>query len=275
MINTESNGNGVSVGGTGSAPNDKQLPAALKKTALRDVQNENMRSINKQHESSPFGGGRPSGNAIKVCGTKRLTPERPSSSSHLYMACNGANENVMNARRRFEFELGRGRLQNMEKYSDIPQLRNASQLPLEIPQKQAHMRENHIHLVPVVAPNHITPVMAFSSCAPSVPSSLGKQSNITKAPVSDFLKVSPELPRKIDLKSSNEQLRTDRFIQLQKLLEQCDETSQRDYIQKLLKLSPAELSKHAVELEKRAIQLALEEGKDNLNILAFACFFIV
>lgn len=268
MINTESNVNGMAVGETATAANDKQVPAALKKTALREVQNENMRSINKQQESSPFGGGRPSGNAIKVCGTKRLTPERPSSSSNLYMACNGANENVMNARRRFEFELGRGRLQDMEKYSDTPQLRNMSQLLQEIPQKQTHMKENRVHLIPVASQNHIAPMMTFSSGGPSVPSSLGKQSNIAQAPVSDYLKVSSDLPHKIDLKSTNEKLRTDRFIQLHNFLEQHDKTNQREYIQKLLNSSPAELSKHAVELEKRAIQLALEEGKEMQRMTA-------
>ncbi|CAA2970290.1 Hypothetical predicted protein [Olea europaea subsp. europaea] len=272
MINTESNGNGMAVGETASDANDKQLPAALKKTALRELQNENVRSINKQRESSPFGGGRPSGNAIKVCGTKRLTPERPSSSSHLYMACNGANENVMNARRRFEFELGRGRLQDMEKYSDSPQLRNMSQMLQEIPQKETHMKEKHIHLIPVASKNQIAPMMTFSSGGPSVPSSLGKRSNVSQAPGSDNPKVSSDLPHKIDLKRTNEQLRTDRFIQLHKILEHLEKTNPKEYIQKLLNLSPAELSKHAVELEKRAIQLALEEGKEMqwmnaLNIL--------
>ncbi|CAA3017986.1 Hypothetical predicted protein [Olea europaea subsp. europaea] len=269
MINSESNGNDDDI-----AANDKKMPAALKKTALRDLQNENVRSINKQQECSPFGGRRPSGNAIKVCGTKRLTPERPSSSSHLYMACNGVNENVMNARRRFEFELGRGRLQNMEKYSDRLQLRNMSQLLQEIPQKKTHMKENHIQLVPVAFQNHMAPMMTYSSGGPSVPSSLGKQSNVTQAPISDYDKVSSDHPHKIDLKSTNDQLRTDRFIQLHKILEQCDKTNQREYIQKLLNLSPAELSKHAVELEKRTIQLAQEEGKEKCEFYGIFLFFI-
>lgn len=40
----------------------------------------------------------------------------------------------------------------------------------------------------------------------------------------------------------------------------------------LLNLSPLELSKHAVELEKRAIQLTIDEGKDNVNFLAVLFF---
>ena len=35
----------------------------------------------------------------------------------------------------------------------------------------------------------------------------------------------------------------------------------------LLHLAPAELSRHAVELEKRAIQLTIEEGKEDSEML--------
>ncbi|KAL0368782.1 UNVERIFIED_CONTAM: hypothetical protein Scaly_1097100 [Sesamum calycinum] len=227
MINTERNVNGVGSGGTATA-HDKQLAGALRKTALRDVQNENVGSIHKQQESLLPGGGRSSGDAIKVCGTKRLTPERPSSSQGLpSLAYNGTNENVMNARRRFELELGRGRLQNnVEKISDYSESKNI------------------------------------------VPSSFGKHSNNTPA-----AKVYPELPRTVDSKTTSDQLRTERFIRLQKFLKQCDEANQREYTQMLLHLSPSELSKHAVELEKRAIQLTIEEGNEMqrmkaLNILA-------
>ncbi|KAK6116172.1 hypothetical protein DH2020_008441 [Rehmannia glutinosa] len=230
MINTERNGNGVGNGGTAAAipAHDKQLPSAPKKTALRDVQNENVGSVHKQQESLLPGGGRPSVDTIK--------------------AYNGTNENVMNARRRFELELGRGRLQsNIEKSSDYSELKNSGQL-----------RDN----------NNLTATMTFSSNGPSIPSSFGKHGNSTLA-----VKVSPELPRTVDYKVTGDQLRTERFIRLQKFLKQCDEANQREYTQMLLHLSPSELSKHAVELEKRAIQLTIEEGNEMqrmkaLNILA-------
>nr|XP_043612681.1 uncharacterized protein LOC122584698 [Erigeron canadensis] len=73
-------------------------------------------------------------------------------------------------------------------------------------------------------------------------------------------------------KESSEDQRTDRFIRLQNFIKQCDGSNNRENIQFLLRLSPSELSKHAVELEKRAIQLTIDEGKEMqrmqaLNIL--------
>ncbi|KAL0366484.1 UNVERIFIED_CONTAM: hypothetical protein Sradi_3538500 [Sesamum radiatum] len=188
MINTERNVNGVASGGTATG-HDKQLAGALRKTALRDVQNENVGSIHKQQESLLPGGGRSSGDTIK-----------------------------------------------------------------DIPQKITQPRDSNLHHIPVATSNNLTATMAFPSNGLSVPSSFGKHSNSTPA-----AKVYPELPRTVDSKTTSDQLRTERFIRLQKFLKQCDEANQREYTQMLLHLSPAELSKHAVELEKRAIQLTIEE----------------
>ncbi|XP_078448410.1 uncharacterized protein LOC144716986 [Wolffia australiana] len=64
----------------------------------------------------------------------------------------------------------------------------------------------------------------------------------------------------------------ERFLMLQKFLNQCDQSDQEEYIQTLRSASAAVRSKHAVDLEKRAIHLLLEEGKElsrmkMLNIL--------
>ncbi|XP_076919537.1 uncharacterized protein LOC143580380 isoform X2 [Bidens hawaiensis] len=73
-------------------------------------------------------------------------------------------------------------------------------------------------------------------------------------------------------KEANDEQWADRFIRLQNFIKQCDSSDHRENIQLLVRLSPSELSKHAVELEKRAIQLTIEEGKEMqrmqaLNIL--------
>lgn len=77
MINPEYNANGMVGGGTAAPAHDKQLPGSVKKTALRDVQNKNVASIHKQQGNL---GGKSCGDTVKVCGNKRLTPERPSTS---------------------------------------------------------------------------------------------------------------------------------------------------------------------------------------------------
>lgn len=212
MINTERNGTGIAGGVTATPAHDKQLPGP-KKTALRDVQNENVGSIVKQSESL----GKSCGDTVKVCGNKRLTPERPSSSQGLpYLAYNGANENVMNARRRFDLELGRGgKFQNNveKKITEFSESKNVGQVRPDIAQKQTR-------------DGSLTAIMAFSGSSPSVPISLGKQSH--SSPVA---KVSPAPPRTVDSKSTNDLLRieTDRFIRLQNFLKKCDEANHREY----------------------------------------------
>ncbi|XP_078163396.1 uncharacterized protein LOC144558420 isoform X2 [Carex rostrata] len=54
----------------------------------------------------------------------------------------------------------------------------------------------------------------------------------------------------------------ERFIRLQAYLKNCDQSNQEDYIRMLRSLSAGGRSKHAVDLEKRAIHLLLEEGKE-------------
>lgn len=247
MNNMAHNGKGVGVGEKGSSVHDKQMPDTQKKTALREIQNGNVGSIQRQQESLLFGGGRSNGDAIKFAGTKQMTPEFLSGlPGHLSLAYNGENENVKNARLRFQLELDRGRQQKMDIYTDNPKSRNMYQLPQDISQKHTQIRETLIHQVPVTNSNHGTPVITFLSGRSSVPSFHGKQSNSTQ----------------IDSMSANDQLRTERFIRLHKILKQCDEGKQIEYIRMLLHLSPTQLSKHAVELEKRTIQLSIEEAKE-------------
>ncbi|XP_023770380.1 uncharacterized protein LOC111919003 [Lactuca sativa] len=63
-----------------------------------------------------------------------------------------------------------------------------------------------------------------------------------------------------------------RFVQLQNYLKQCDNSNHEVYLQELRSFSPDECSRHAVDLERRAIQLVVEEGREiqrvkDLNVL--------
>ncbi|GER43934.1 integral membrane protein hemolysin-III homolog [Striga asiatica] len=209
MINTQHSNNGSAASGSTAPPaHNKQPSMAPKKTALRDLQNENAGTTQKQQNGLLLG------------------------------KLNGANENVMNARRRFELELGRGKLQNnIERFSELKNIGNANRAP--------------------------------------VPISSGKNGSVSGMAAANA--VPSEVARAIEPKVTGEQARAERFVRLQKFLKQCDETRQIEYTQRLLRLSPSELSKHAVELEKRAIQLTIEEGvvtrnemqrMKTLNILA-------
>lgn len=65
-----------------------------------------------------------------------------------------------------------------------------------------------------------------------------------------------------DVKQLSIQYWNERFNRLQTYLESCDHSTQEGYLRKLRSLSAAGRSMHAIELEKRAIHLLVEEGKE-------------
>lgn len=269
MINTENNGNGDLGGAIASPVRDKKLDGTLKKMALRDVQNANLGSVDKNQESVPPAGGKSICDTIKVCGTKRLTPERPSTTQgFLSSAYNDTNENVVNARRRFELELGRGRLQNNgEKNQNRKEMNSMVFQVHEVTRRLTQAKDNDIHHVPIAISSNQTAAVV-SSNDPPVSHAFGKPNHGRTV-----AKVSPDLSHIVDSKSAKEQLRVERFIHLQNFLKQCDGANRTEYNRTLMQLSAAELNKLAVVLERRSIQLSVEEAKEMdrgraLNVLA-------
>ncbi|GFY97865.1 hypothetical protein Acr_12g0004060 [Actinidia rufa] len=194
-------------------------------------------------------------------------PEGPSSTPcNLSLSNNGENEHLNKTRGRVELELGSGRIQdNMGNYADCLQLKHCLLQP-EISPRQNQTRENSMHFVPAATTNQMVPARTFPYGALSVPDSLGKPPGIAMHTAqSDSLKVTLEVPHSIDSKWIDDKQRTKQFISSPMSLKERDESSQRDYIQMLLHLLPAELSRHAVELEKKAVQLTREEGLLNLT----------
>ncbi|GAB4853027.1 hypothetical protein Ancab_017216 [Ancistrocladus abbreviatus] len=199
--------NESALGETGLSVHDKQVPVAVKKTPLRDLQNENN-ITNQKSMGNPLllkedGAGTED---LKVSGTKRPPAESTVSPSHHQSpSTNGSSGHLVYVRRKIETE--------------------------------------------------------------AVPVSLGKP-NSRAGPQETF-----GLPVTVAITSSdqrriNNQNWEERFLQLQMYLRKLDQSSQEDYLQMLRSLSSAELSRHAVDLEKRAIQLSLEEGKELQRVRA-------
>ncbi|CAL5418576.1 unnamed protein product [Camellia sinensis] len=257
MLNSEVNSNVMGNSGAGMPSDHKQSPL-LRKIALRDVQNDNRTLIRNHPENSPILGGKSITDAINVSGTKRLTPECPLSPPFgPSLSKNGVKDHFVNDRRKFDSEPGKKIQDSMDKSADNRQLssKHSCHKQQELPRQQTQMKESNLFCSPVVRPNHMASMMNFMCGGSPVP-----------------IEVNSEVCHSTDSKATSDQQKTERFIHLQKVLKQCDESNQRDYIQMLLKLSPAELSRHAVELEKKAIQLTVEEGKQMqrmkaLNIL--------
>lgn len=270
MINSKLNSNRLGDNGSGLPTYHKQPPLAIKKIPLRDVQNDN-RSLLHSHTESEGGS---IADAIKTSGTKRLTPDCPQSPPcHQFFSSNGANDHLVYARRRFESELGKRRiLDQPNKNADNLHSTQFCQNMQQIPEQQTQMKDRNAYCAPAFAPIPLASLVTFAFGEPSVPLSMGKPSNELLDVESNYLKVTSEVPHSVHSKETDDQQRKERFLRLQKVLKQCDEFDQNDYIQMLRSFSPSELSRHAIELEKRAIQLTVEEGKEiqrmkELNIL--------
>lgn len=270
MINSKLNSNRLGDNGSGLPTYHKQPPVAIKKIPLRDVQNDN-RSLLHSHTESEGGS---IADAIKTSGTKRLTPDCPQSPPcHQFFSSNGANDHLVYARRRFESELGKRRiLDQPNKNANNLHSTQFCQNMQQIPQQQTQMKDRNAYCAPAFAPIPLASLVTFAFGEPSVPLSMGKPSNELLDVESNYLKVTSEVPHSVPSKETDDQQRKERFLRLQKVLKQCDEFDQNDYIQMLRSFSPSELSRHAIELEKRAIQLTVEEGKEiqrmkELNIL--------
>ncbi|XP_047328176.1 uncharacterized protein LOC124931693 [Impatiens glandulifera] len=238
-------------------PDMKNIPlyhnksAAVKKASLNDVQNDNRSFVDRK----------PNGDAVKVSGSKRLPPHQQTLiNSDLILA---------NVRRRFEAELGTSRIRdNWDKSTTYLQSRpnvynNKEDLPQETKIKDTN---------PALSSNSKASGLVSPKVVPSDPVALCKPGNNGFPAVeSNGIKVEMEFcPVNTEVTANKWQ---ERFAGLQKFLNSCDDASgQRDYARRMKQLPPAELSKHAVELENRAIQLIIDEGKEvqrmkDLNIL--------
>uniref|UniRef100_A0A0D3FS83 Serine-rich 25 kDa antigen protein n=1 Tax=Oryza barthii TaxID=65489 RepID=A0A0D3FS83_9ORYZ len=74
--------------------------------------------------------------------------------------------------------------------------------------------------------------------------------------------VAPGTTVQDDTHKSSNQYWNARFNRLQTYLESCDRSTQEGYMRMLRSLSAADRSMHAIDLEKRAIHLLVEEGKE-------------
>ncbi|OVA19566.1 hypothetical protein BVC80_9051g68 [Macleaya cordata] len=265
MIDSKCNEYGLDNTGTGFPNCDKQQqPIAAKKTALRDLQNDNRIVVSKSLTSPPFLKDRgPISDVNKVSGTKRPTTDGPTSPiCHQSPSNNGANGHFVYIRRKSEQELVKNNTcDNADKNVNGPQLRQIIHGEQETTRQQTQVQGPKISCFPALAPMPMNSLLTFSSGGPSVPHSLGKPVNVVSTAgmnhptsTSEILPVNPQ--------GMSDQNWKERFPHLQTFLRNCDHSSQEEYIQMLKSLSSVGRSRHAVELEKRAIQLLLEEGKE-------------
>ncbi|WCJ28930.1 hypothetical protein M5689_010597 [Euphorbia peplus] len=233
---------------TNLSTSDKQLPVAVKKTALRDVQNEN-RIPNKIENSLKD---KVSIDAVKAAGMKRSLPKDPvSPPCHQSPNSSAANAQLVYVRRKFETETSKSSGCDVRSTNDVSANSGQHDHVEETSQLKTQIKEPKVTCFPAFAPMPIAS-STTASAKPSVPFPVPDPSNkhVASTPLANNLKGTKNLHWE------------ERYHQLHVLLKKFDETDQEDYLQTLRSLSSVELSRHAVELEKRSIQLSLEEAKE-------------
>ncbi|XP_015960619.1 uncharacterized protein LOC107484579 [Arachis duranensis] len=238
---------------------DNQLDVAVRKTSLRDLQSDDKMkkltfvssSLLKDKDVGP--------DSNNVFGSKRLLPHF--SVNHLIQQSignNAANGHLLYARRKSEVELGKSIACENPSINDY--CRYLSQLccEQETAQIKPLIKVPKVSCFPTFAHFPMTSSMS-SSRKPSVPISLRK-SPLRLSPVESNYMIASSGPASGNPKGLKSVHWEEQYQQLQMFLRKLDHSDQEEYILILRSLSFVELSRHAIELEKRSIQLSLEEG---------------
>ncbi|RWW74279.1 hypothetical protein BHE74_00017791 [Ensete ventricosum] len=260
---------------------DKHHPLFVKKVALRELPNES-RNINKPvKQLTP--------DSRKVAGIKRQQPDGPPSPS----SCQPQGKifsplaNIVYTRRKLETEQGKmGDFVNIN-HAESPESRKLSNNCTKIPNTPKNLT-----LEPMASyASHVSDAansLAASSVGLSFPHVHGKPISRLTGPEPQDSMSAAGCPFTGDPHKVNNECWKDRFLRLQMFLKTCDQANQEDYIQSKLHLDYAILqyknflydllivsvlrslsavgrSRHAVELEKRAIHLLLEEGNPDVS----------
>ncbi|CAJ1972938.1 unnamed protein product [Sphenostylis stenocarpa] len=248
---------------------DKQLHVAVKKTALRDLQNDNKIMVpTSTGSSSVLKDKDPGTDSNKVSGTKRPLSDY-AVNQHLQQSPgnNSANGHLVYVRRKSEAELGKGTA--FENPSISAYCSHSKQLccgeetaqPKSQIKEPPQIKESKVSCFPAFAPFPMASSVN-SSGKPSIPISIGKSPMKLAQVESNYVTSSGHTTTIGNPKGLKNLHWEERYQQLQMFLRRLDQSDQEEYIQMLRSLSSVELSKHAVELEKRSIQLSLEEAKE-------------
>ncbi|XP_047938858.1 uncharacterized protein LOC125186528 isoform X2 [Salvia hispanica] len=236
---------------SGLSNSDKQLSisTAAKRTELLGSRNESPMAVSKSIGSQfPVETSESVDEAVKISGTKS----------------NGGGAHIVYVRRKPELEIAKSNLCDTQLNAD-----NCSDTKKSVNQDDATQqftgKNEPMICVSDAAPLPRASSPSFSSTRRSVSPSLGVSGNIS-SPENikhvDFncRKPSPKEPAMVSVNLWEEQ-----YNRLQSFLKMLDQSDQYEYVQMLRSLSYVELSRHALELEKRSIKLSLEEGNHMLH----------
>ncbi|KAJ4829727.1 hypothetical protein Tsubulata_020736 [Turnera subulata] len=253
---------------------DKQFPPSVKKIALRDVQNENRIHNPVKSSTLPKNTGQFM-DAGKVSSTQGASPEsavNPPIPFFRSAIGNPASAQRYYVRRKPEAQFGKTAPCEINSVSVDCLNSERGSHPDKTSQSTPQKGEPTVACFPAFAPLPVTSLTSASG-KPSVSLPPTHSSMRPLANESNYHPVAFVAPSSNNSKGTKTPSWEERYFQLQVSLKRLDEADPEDYLQStslcfklhalvLRSLSSVELSKHAVELEKRAIQLALEEAKE-------------
>lgn len=211
---------------------EKQLQISAKKTALRDLQNDNRVAASNCTGSSPLLKERgPSSDFIKVSGNKKPPPICPASPPHLHSSTsNAANGHLVYVRRKSDADVGKSSpCDSTSIKADYPNLSKLGQLA-ETVHLKSQVKELQNHCIPAFAPFPMVSPMNASG-KPSVPHHVGKY-GINLATAESNFHSAPSTVPSVGIPTGWKNLQwEDRYLQLQLLLNKLDQSDQQDYLQ--------------------------------------------
>lgn len=243
---------------SGLSNSDKQLSISIaaKRSELQGSRNESPMAVSKSIGSQfPVETSESVDEAVKISGTKRPIRSPPQS--------NGGSGHIVYVRRKPELELAKNNIFDAQTNTD-PANSPGSKKSVDQDEATEQLTGTNEPVICVsdVAPLHRASSPSFSSTRRSVSPSLGVSSNISSPEKIKHSVANCIIPSREDPEMVSVNLREEQYGRLQSLLKMLDQSDQYEYVQMLRSLSSVELSRHAVELEKRSIKLSLEEAKE-------------
>ncbi|MQM17890.1 hypothetical protein Taro_050875 [Colocasia esculenta] len=237
---------------------DKQQPLSVKKVALRDLSNETRNIVDMPQGSSPLTKGKGHfSDALKVSGVKRHHPDQPRNSHHQPTRASSTNGHLVYVRRKLE-EIRKPNSDVLGTTNLPPSIKVSNNGQKELSCSPDQVQEPKVSCFPALSPISAAS-LTISSRGPSVPCTVGVSMNSLPMVEPNSLVFSTAMPALANSPSAYNVQWKERFLRLQNFLHKCDQSNQEEYMQMLRSLSAVGRSKHAVELEKRAINLLLEE----------------
>lgn len=251
MMDAKFNEYGLANSGTGLPICDKQPSISIKKTPLRDLQNETRNISSKPQNNSPLlkGKGLPVDD-VKVSGNKRPISDCPPSPTCNSSPCNnGSNSHLVYVRRKAETEPGKANASSTESESPPQSIKITTNSKHESPRQEVKMQDPKVSCLPAFTNIPVASLSPFPSGEPPAANSLGRPGNGFPSGGALILNTSGKTVNELTVAEPNFPTVTtgipflntpksqticiplqERFDRLQAFLKSCDNSNQEGYI---------------------------------------------